>query len=523
MNKSLVPVERPYGKYYAIQLIETKFKQTIDRGDTSEIIFKWDEIVDNISQPKNDLAIQVAQANPNSSKHEIKDLAKAITETKNIKPMDRVFGVHDQNIERIGYVSVKEVTDQTTVKISVKWIDESALREIDIPVFRDDEQIQILGSRELGKIERQFGTSLQRIYDLMPVIQDEQNNYFKTAKKLEYTEGILPKQDEGGKITLFYGTNRNELNRSGNKQTYGSDLVELQLGLCEVNIPRGHVQGELERPMRIIWEFPEDQDKHVIVHKVQPMDRSTFISEFNTAISDAPEKNALLFIHGYRNSFEDAARRTAQLAWDLPFTGFSGFFSWPSSAKYVDYLSDEAKARSSVLALEDFLRQLMLNTQLEHIHIIAHSMGTLVTTLSLNSLRRDSSMTPHLEKIHQLILGASDIDQQEFRNTILPEFKNIGLRRTIYASDHDGALGISSWGRRGRLRLGQIGNDIFVDEGIDTVEASNIDLPNSHGYLFESKLLLNDLFYLITKNLNPAQRRLREVKKELLRYRLFLE
>lgn len=523
MNRSLVSVERPYGKYYAIQLKETKFKQTIDLGETSEIIFKWNDLVDNISQPKNDLAIQVAQANPHSTKHEVKDLAKAITETKNIQPLDRVFGVHDQNIDRIGYVSLKEITNETTVKILVKWVDESALREIDVPVFRNDEEIQILGNRELDKIERQFGISIQRIYDLMRVIQDEQNHYFKTAERLEYVEGILPKQDQGGKITLFYGTNRNALKIAGDKQIYGSDLDELQLGLCEVNIPRGHVQGELERPTRIIWEFPEDQDKHVIVNKVQPMDRATFISEFNSVINDAPEKNALLFVHGYRNSFEDAARRTAQLAWDLPFAGFSGFFSWPSSAKYADYLSDEAKARSSFPALEDFLKQLMLNTQLEHIHIIAHSMGTLVTTLSLNSLRRDSSMTAHLAKVHQLILGASDIDQEEFRNTILPEFKNIGLRRTIYASDHDSALGVSSWGRRGRLRLGQIGDDIFVDEDIDTVEASNIDSPNSHGYIFESKLLLTDLFYLITKNLNPAQRRLREVKKELLRYWLFLE
>jgi esterase/lipase superfamily enzyme len=150
-------------------------------------------------------------------------------------------------------------------------------------------------------------------------------------------------------------------------------------------------------------------------------------------------------------------------------------------------------------------------------------MGTLVTTLSLNSLQRDASMQEHLDKIHQLILGASDIDQEEFRNTILPEFKNIGLRRTIYASDHDYALGVSSWGRRGRLRLGQIGKDIFVDPDIDTIEASNIEASNSHGYIFESKLLLTDLFYLITKNLNPAQRRLREVRKNLLPYWLFLE
>lgn len=523
MNKSLLPVDRPYGKYYAVQLKETKFKKTVAHEDTIEIIFSWEEIVENISQSKNDLAIQVAQANPESTKHEVKDLAKAIIETKNIQPLDRVFGVDNQSIEKIGYVSRKEITDETTVKLSVQWIHDSAFRDTEVPVFRDNYEIQALGSRDLNMIERHVGESIQKIYDSMPVIREEQHQYFKSAERLEYIEGLFPKHDQGGTITLFYGTNRNALQPSGEKQIYGSDVDYLKLGFCEVNIPRGHVQGELERPTRIIWEFPENQNRHVMVNNVRSMDRDTFIKEFNNTIDGAPEKNALLFVHGYRNSFEDAARRTAQLAWDLPFSGFSGFFSWPSSAKYSDYLSDEAKARSSFPALEEFLRRLLIETQLEHVHIIAHSMGTLVTTLSLNSLRRDSSIATQLDKIHQLILGASDIDQEEFRNTILPEFKNIGLRRTIYASDHDGALGVSSWGRRGRLRVGQVGDDIFLDEDIDTVEASNIESSNSHGYIFESKLLLTDLFYLITKNLNPAQRRLREVKKELLRYWLFLE
>ncbi len=525
MSDSRHPVKRPNGKYYAIQLVETKYKHTIDHGETSEIIFDWSEIADDIFQPKNDLTIQVAQNSPESSTNEIKNLAKTITETKDIKHLDRIFGVNHQNIERIGYVDTKEITDSTTVKISVNWIGDSGFKELDTHIFSQDQEIQILSPTALNKIEKQFGTDIQKIYDLMPFIAvEERERAYKISESIDYVrEPLLPKQEPGGKITLFYGTNRNALKKDGDKQMYGAELDDLQVGFCEVNIPKGHVQGELERPKRFIWEFPENEDKHVMVNKVQSLDHADFIKVFNEKINKAPEKNALLFVHGYRNSFEDAARRTAQLAWDLPFSGFSGFFTWPSAAKYADYLADEAKARSSYPELEKFLKQLMLNTELEHIHIIAHSMGTLVTTLSLNSLSRDSSITPHLEKIHQLILGASDIDQEEFRKTILPEFKNMGLRRTIYTSDHDGALGVSSWGRRGRLRLGQSGKDIFVDKDLDTVEASNIEALDSHGYIFESKLMLTDLFYLITKNLSPAQRRLRELKKEMLPYWLFLE
>ena len=522
----LLPIERPNGNYFAIQLKETRFKKNFDLKAVSEIIFNWNSVAENINLSNSDLIIKVAQTNPDLDSDQIKNLVKEIQETKKIRPLDRIFGLKDKSIIKIGYVDKKEIVDESIVKVSVNWINDSAFPLSGIPIFDDNKEIQVLKSTDLNKIEKQFGESLQIIYDQMPIIEGNTNYFetnYKTIQELDYEIGLLPKEEQGGKITLFYGTNRNALEIIKEKQNYGNDLNELAYGLCDVSIPRGHIQGELERPMRIIWSFPELESSHIVVKKVLPMDYSTFLEKFDSIIKTTPEKNALLFVHGYNNSFEDAARRTAQLAWDLPFDGFSGFFSWPSSADMRDYLSDEAKARSSFPALELFLKQLMLNTELEHIHIIAHSMGTIVTTLSLNSLRRDASITEHLVKIQQLILGASDIDQEEFRNTILPEFKNIGIRRTIYTSDKDFALGMSSWGRRGRLRLGQSGKDIFVDQHLDTVETSNIDVRDLHGYIFESKLLLNDLFMLITHNLSPSQRRLREIKKSLLRYWLFLE
>lgn len=148
-------------------------------------------------------------------------------------------------------------------------------------------------------------------------------------------------------------------------------------------------------------------------------------------------------------------------------------------------------------------------------------MGSLVLTLSLNLLRRNPLYVKELIKIQQLILGAPDIDQEEFRNTILPEFKMIGQRRTIYASDHDKALNASSFVRRKRLRLGQIGDEMFLDKNVDTVEASNILSQNSHSYIFESKILLSDIYYLLTQGLSPIDRRLREITKNNLPYWLF--
>lgn len=296
----------------------------------------------------------------------------------------------------------------------------------------------------------------------------------------------------------------------------------MKFGFCEVQIPKGHIQGELERPGRfIIWELPEDEKKHVVVKSIEEKDKDEFWKEFKTRVSGAANKNILLFIHGYNTTFEEAARRSAQLSWDLPFNGMSGFYSWPSSGKLADYFADEAKARSSGPALAEFLRQIIASTEAEQLHIIAHSMGSLILSLSLNRMRQDSSIADDLEKIHQLVLGAPDIDQDEFRNTILPEFKNIGKRRTVYASDHDEALQYSSIVRHNRLRLGQVRDDVFLDKYIDTVEVSNVETDNSHGYIFESKSLLSDLYFLLILGLGPLERRLREIKKNDFVYWLF--
>jgi esterase/lipase superfamily enzyme len=44
---------------------------------------------------------------------------------------------------------------------------------------------------------------------------------------------------------------------------------------------------------------------------------------------------ALVFIHGFNNSFEDALRRAGQLAYDLRFDGPVFAFSWSSEGSFL--------------------------------------------------------------------------------------------------------------------------------------------------------------------------------------------
>ncbi len=141
-------------------------------------------------------------------------------------------------------------------------------------------------------------------------------------------------------VKVYYGTNRKSTgNDSKGRLTYGSRQSELTLGLCEVSIPRDHRLGEIERPSILRLEFRENPEKHVVLLKVQQFEEEVFLNQIRDN-SVGENREALVFVHGYNVEFEEAARRTAQMKYDLGFSGPALFYSWPSKGSLVGYSND---------------------------------------------------------------------------------------------------------------------------------------------------------------------------------------
>ena len=323
----------------------------------------------------------------------------------------------------------------------------------------------------------------------------------------------------GGIVSLFYGTNRIDTGIVDINEKYGSEGDKLIYGTCTVSIPPNHEPGVLERP-KGWWIFTrqENQEKDIVLQTLVEQTEADFYQTLTANMAQIENKSALLFIHGYNNSFADAARRCAQLACDLPFKGLSGFYSWPSSANGADYPGDEARTRAARPFLEKFIKGLITVNGIKKLHIIAHSMGNLLLTTTLENL----SVNTDLSIIHQIILAAPDIDAGEFRNTILPQFAGVGRQRTLYASEMDMALQLSGM-LRDRVRLGDGGDALFIDSRLNTIDASSVPVRGlvKHGYIFEAQEILTDLFYLFDKEFAPEERRLREIPRNPFKYWLF--
>ncbi|WP_157660323.1 alpha/beta hydrolase, partial [Burkholderia ubonensis] len=143
-------------------------------------------------------------------------------------------------------------------------------------------------------------------------------------------------------VRVFFGTDRGVTVDSLGKPQFSSDHAQaMAFGSVDVSIPRNHVTGHIESPSVMRMEFHRDPSRDVTILQVTLTPYDQFRSEMRTKALNASTPSVLLFVHGYRVSFDDAAMRTAQMAYDLDFAGAPVFFSWPSRGTLLGYFDDE--------------------------------------------------------------------------------------------------------------------------------------------------------------------------------------
>ena len=289
---------------------------------------------------------------------------------------------------------------------------------------------------------------------------------------------------------------------------YTSDRTldgKVQLGVCEVTIPKSHQVGELEAPSILRLEVKPDAGKHVILSKTERLADDRFYELLRARVAASPRKELFVFVHGFNVTFEDAARRTAQIQYDLKYEGAPVFYSWPAHDKFIlTYKADEANVSWSAGHLKKFLLDVTHQSGAQSINLIAHSMGNRALAAALREVQLELREQPRL--FNQVILAAPDIDADEFRESIAPAMTRTANRFTLYASARDEALAASQLVHHGP-RAGDAGRGLVVVPGIDTIDVTQIDTsPFGHTYYGSSDPVLRDLGLLLSRAVPPEQR-----------------
>ena len=180
--------------------------------------------------------------------------------------------------------------------------------------------------------------------------------------------------------------------------------------------------------------------------------------------------DVLIYVHGFKQTFETAVLDAAHLSDGIKFRGRTIAFCWPSRAGLFDYAYDRDSAMWSRDDFERVLSALVSAPSGGRVHIVAHSMGTMLTLESLRQLyaRYGDTVT---SKIGAVVFASPDIDMDVFTSAI-HRIGPLAGKIVVIASTNDRALALSGQIAGGMTRVGAAEKAVIARLGVRVIDAS---------------------------------------------------
>lgn len=213
------------------------------------------------------------------------------------------------------------------------------------------------------------------------------------------------------------------------------------LSYTKVNVvvPPAHVAGEISNGLT----NPDPAKDFTIASKRDFTSPDLFHRDVASALNALPrdQREVLVYVHGYNNSFFDGVFRAAQMKHDFDLPGITLHYSWPSAANPLGYTYD----RDSVLFARDGLEHVLRDLRTSgatRIVLMGHSLGTM---LVMETLRQIEIRTPGWshDALGGVVLISPDLDVDLFK-TQAARFADFPEPFAIFVSSRDRALRLSA-------------------------------------------------------------------------------
>lgn len=286
----------------------------------------------------------------------------------------------------------------------------------------------------------------------------------------------------GRTAKVFFATDRRQL-PSGGELRFGRERTDppgLHLGWERVALGPGHRLGKVDAAIAITPAHEQNESaegpRPNALRRTDAEIAAFVETRLRPAIRSAPPLRAgrprqvLVFIHGYNTTFDEAVRKTAQLAGDLELVtcggemrGVSVAYSWPAQGTLLSYLADEENAEWTQQRLAPFLQALarVCRQERAELNLVAHSMGARALVRSLADLANAGEPHRREKLADHVILLAPDIGRGLF-DQYVERFLPLVGHLTIYVSAKDRALGLSSLLHGGHQRLGLLESTVLA-------------------------------------------------------------
>lgn len=218
----------------------------------------------------------------------------------------------------------------------------------------------------------------------------------------------------------------------------------------------------------------------------------------------------LVYVHGFNNSFDEAAQRAAMISFDLDFDGATFVFSWASYSRAWRYSGDRKRARNTVPFLVEMLERIGRVLPDMKLHVFAHSTGAEIVVNAMQALwnKGTSRSAPCFG---ELILAHADVKQGTLARTLLA-IQGLGLGVTTYFSGEDRALSLSRWLRGDQERVGS--HPIYL-RGVDAIDVAGLGIPRdlNHNVFVRNPIVFGDIARLLSTGVRPPDTRTPSFRK----------
>jgi esterase/lipase superfamily enzyme len=371
-------------------------------------------------------------------------------------------------------------------------------------------------------------------------------NLYAKAKEDPFQN--VPQSLQNNRVEVLYATDRAPIRDKKDKLRYGYERSKsLAFGVCTVEIGRNLSWDDLVResltqrrsrslPLTVqeiqeVGRFPAvpdlagfhggtfEENPEVIAKRAATERQLTAL--VSDHLSRTSGREAYVYVHGFSNTFEDAAFVMAGLWHFMGRTGVPIIYTWPAGSPegaLGGYSHDSESGQFTGYHLRQFLKAIASCPDVEKIHLIAHSRGTDVLMTALRELnleyRAAGKVTRSELKLGNLVLAAADLDFEVTSQRITAELLPlVPERMTVYVSATDRAIGIADVLFGSKRRIGQLRwTDLSPEQRKALNAVSQMQIIDArvntgflgHSYFHESPAVSSDLILLLRDNRGPG-------------------
>jgi len=347
--------------------------------------------------------------------------------------------------------------------------------------------------------------------------------FLEHAEAFSFRRITVAQLAEQGTFRFFYATNRRPGVEQGPiEERFESEREELlKFGSFDTRIQPALGLGMIIDPSD--WFLNEE----IQLKEVRALEQESFLVQLREQVEASPRRSLLVVVHGFREAYPSALRKTAFLAHVLDIDTPVLVFDWPGDqgSSLRGYRRARRVAEASGAELAATLELIIEEVRPDRLWLMANSMGGQVVADAFSVLYRDADFSDSQTEIENVVLTAPDVDHEEFNDQFKQEIAALAGNVTVYVSSNDRALLVSRVINRG-LRLGEStlnpGNPGQVEEtarlsellepGSDKLVLVDVTpvnrTRNFHNFSLETPEFFDDLFLRFTGSDMPQTREL---------------